>query len=232
MCDYVCVCVSSWLCVHSTVNWSGCSVDWMEKGSGARSASLCISRWESPLCCHHIAFLLTGHAQWATPHIYAPPPSPSTFPPPASTRGLFEPVTLRFLIWPSKPGAGTVGCQGREEGGLFFPSKSSLGNRADMSLIISTLCFLPCQGSMQQPTACMLSHSLETSECLVIRADLPQSVTVRVLLTSGCVIIKQAATGKHSYSVKNTIASSILYQHNKQVTKVKHQNLFNVFLLR
>lgn len=37
------------------------------KGPGARSAHS-ISRWESPLCCHHKAFLLTGHAQWATPH--------------------------------------------------------------------------------------------------------------------------------------------------------------------
>ncbi|XP_029376893.1 translocase of outer mitochondrial membrane 20 isoform X3 [Echeneis naucrates] len=43
------------------------------KGPGARSVH-CISRWESPLCCHHTAFLLTGHAQWATPHT---PPTPS-----------------------------------------------------------------------------------------------------------------------------------------------------------
>lgn len=44
-----------------------------EKGPRARGAH-CISRWESPLCSHHTAFLITGHAQWAAPRTPPLPP--------------------------------------------------------------------------------------------------------------------------------------------------------------
>ena len=149
-CVNMCVCQPLTLCSFpSKLIWLLTRLD--GKGPGARSAHS-ISRWESPLCCHHKAFLLTGHAQWATPHT-APPP-----PPPCSSQGLFEPVSWRwrwrsllFLIWPSKPVMGTVGWQGRKGGGVFF-SKSSLGSRADMSLIISTLCSGSVAG-MQWPSA-------------------------------------------------------------------------------
>lgn len=71
-CVNMCVRQPLTLCsFHSKLIWLLTRLD--GKGPGARSAH-CISRWESPLCCHHTAFLLTGHAQRATPH--ATPPFP------------------------------------------------------------------------------------------------------------------------------------------------------------
>lgn len=67
---------------HSKLIWLLTRLD--GKGLGARSAHY-INRWESPLCCHHMVFLLTGHAQRATPHTH-------THNPPSS-QGLFEPAS-------------------------------------------------------------------------------------------------------------------------------------------
>lgn len=116
----MCVCISHWLCVHSTVNWSGCSLDWMEKAPGQEvhatstdGRAHCVAiTWYSSL----LGMLSEPHPTHTTTHL----------------PGLFKQVSWRwkwlwwcslslslsFLIWPSKIGMGTVGWQGRR--GVFF----------------------------------------------------------------------------------------------------------------
>lgn len=125
-----------WVCVHSTVNWSGCSLDWMEKGPGREVHTLSQQMGEPTVLPSqgippHWACSV-GH----TPHTTKPAP------PRACLNQLDKGggAALWFLIWPSKPGMGTVGWQGRKGGGVFCEKKSSLVSMADMSLIISTLC--------------------------------------------------------------------------------------------
>lgn len=128
MCEYVCVCVSRWLCVHSTVNWSGCSLDWMEKGPGqeVHSASAdgrarCVAITQHSSSTGHAQ---RGHASRLTQHHHTHPSSSSSS---FCSRGLFEPVSWRwrrqsfllFLIWPSKAMHEDSRLTGKG-GGLFF----------------------------------------------------------------------------------------------------------------
>lgn len=82
----------------------------------------CISRWESPLCCHHTAFLLTGHAQKATPHAPATP-IPFRACLNQSVRGGSGFFFSLFFFLPfdlQSQAMGTAGWQERKGGGPFF----------------------------------------------------------------------------------------------------------------
>lgn len=134
-----CVCVSRWLCVHSAVNWSACSLDWMEKGPRARSASA-DGRARCVAITRHSCSL--GMLRKPRPTHQQPP-----IPPKAclnqSVRGgsdFFFNLSFFSLFWPSQSGNGNSRLTGGEGRRAVF-SKSSLDSRADMSLMISTMCF-------------------------------------------------------------------------------------------
>lgn len=119
-CANMCVCQPLTLCSFpSKLIWLLTRLD--GKGPGARSAHS-ISRWESPLCCHHKAFLLTGHAQWATPHTAPPPPPPPFLPGPVWTSQSEVAVALSLvshLTFKARHGDSRLtGEEGRR--GVFF----------------------------------------------------------------------------------------------------------------
>lgn len=169
----VCVCVSRWLCVHSTVNWSGCSLDWMEKGPGrevhtpsadGRAHCVAITRHSSSLG------MLSGPRPTHHHHHHHP----------LSSQGLFEPVSRRwqrcsllFLIWPSKPGVGTVGWQeGRKGGGVFFRKALWVAGLICHSLFPLCALALSLPSERHATTPVPLHAELtEASQWLAIRGD-------------------------------------------------------------
>lgn len=137
----VCVSVCS---LRSKLIWLLTRLD--GKGPQGEKCTRSLSRWESPLCCHHKAFLLTGHAQWATPHTHPvlllPGPVWTSW---AEAAALLLLSLLSHLTFKVRHGySGLYGGVGGEEGCVC--EKSFLGSGAVSHYL---LCCSP-KKSMQQ----------------------------------------------------------------------------------